>query len=135
MEIAAARPPPINPNYAGSYILLGDAKIIIDDYESAAFNFKKAITLNSKSKSASVAYAHLCWLKYKSRNMNDAVKNCNKALEINPKNSFALDTRGAIKHYIGDRDGACIDYKNACTNGYKKREKYLASEAGEWCKN
>ena len=68
--------------------------------------------------------------KYKS-----ALRDCDIALSINSKNEIAYDSRGDVKLALGDKQGACSDYKSAITNGYKQREKYLSSKEGEWCKN
>ena len=64
-----------------------------------------------------------------------ALIDCDQALLLNPKDSYAYDSRGDVKFALGDKEGACIDYKNAISNGYKEREGYLASEEGSWCRN
>ena len=38
---------------------------------------------------------------------------CNKSIAINPKYVFAYDSRGDIKTALGDKIGACADYKKA----------------------
>ena len=68
--------------------------------------------------------------KYKS-----ALRDCDIALSINSKNEIAYDSRGDVKLALGDKQGACSDYKSAITNGYKQREKYLSRKEGGWCKN
>ena len=68
--------------------------------------------------------------KYKS-----ALPDCNKSLLINPKDGNTYDSRGDVNFALGDKKGACSDYKNAIANGYKLREKYLVSDECAWCRN
>ena len=49
-----------------------------------------------------------------------ALKDCNLALKINPNEGYIYDSRGQVRYALGDKKGACYDYKNAIKNGYKK---------------
>ena len=64
-----------------------------------------------------------------------ALPDCNEALSINSNDGKIYNSRGDVKFALGDKKGACDDYKNAIANGYKPREKYLESEEGAWCRN
>ena len=66
---------------------------------------------------------------------HSALSDCDKALSLNSKDEYAYDSRGDVRFALGDKKGACDDYKNAIANGYQPREKYLASEEGAWCRN
>ena len=68
--------------------------------------------------------------KYKS-----ALTDCNKSLLINPKDGNSYDSRGDVNFALGDKKGACVDYKYAIANGNKQRKKYLKSDEGAWCRN
>mgnify|MGYP001158775770 FL=1 len=80
-------------------------------------------------------YNNRCWAKYKLGKFKKALIDCDQALLLNPKDSYAYDSRGDVKFALGDKKGACSDYKNAISNGYKEREEYLASKEGSWCRN
>ena len=42
-----------------------------------------------------------------------AIKDFNMAIEIDPKNSEAYNNRGWSKKGLGDKDGACQDWKTS----------------------
>ena len=75
----------------------------------------------------------LCASKYKLGDLKSALKDCNLALKINPNEGYIYDSRGQVRLALGDKRGACYDYKNAVKNGYEEREIYLESEDGKWC--
>ena len=76
-----------------------------------------------------------CSSKYKIGKYNSALKDCNLALKINPNEGLIYNSRGEVRYALGDKKGACSDYKNAVKHGYEQRDNYLKSEDGKWCKD
>ena len=64
--------------------------------------------------------------------LESALEDCDEALLINSKYEYAYDLRGDVRLALGDKKGACTDYKNAIANGYKPRKKYLSRKEGAW---
>ena len=122
----------LDPEYANAYNNRGVSKENLEDYKGAIEDFTKAIKLDTKN---AIAYNNRCWSKYKMKRYKSALTDCNKSLLINPKDGNTYDSRGDVNFALGDKKGACSDYKNAIANGDKTTEKYLASEEGAWCRN
>ena len=122
----------LDPEDAFAYASRGVAKDSLGNYFDAIYDFTRAIEIDPKN---SDYYNSRCWSKYNMEKYKNALKDCDIALSINSKNEYAYDSRGDVKLSLGDKIGACSDYKSAITNGYKKREKYLSSKEGAWCRN
>ena len=45
-------------------------------------------------------------------------------IKIDPKLYYAYDSRGDVKFALGDKKGACADYKETKKHGYKKEDFY-----------
>ena len=52
----------------------------------------------------------------------------------NPDNADSYQFRAYARGRLGDKQGACLDYKKAASLGGKVRV-WLNSSDGEWCKN
>lgn len=50
--------------------------------------------------------------------LEDAYKDCEIALKLDPKNLTAINNRGAVLNQLGRQKDALADYEKACTSGY-----------------
>ena len=64
-----------------------------------------------------------------------AISDFNKVIEIDPKDAKAYNNRGISKSNIGDKKGACDDYKKAISLGSKGTEKWFKTDGADWCRN
>ena len=53
------------------------------------------------------------YVKDKLGDIQGAIEDYNKAIEINPKYAEAFYNRGIAKFTIGDKEGACSDWRKA----------------------
>ena len=55
------------------------------------------------------------------------------SLELNPNRLDAYQNRGKAKLALGDKIGACADYKKGASKGNKQLVEFLNSWRGGWC--
>jgi|GEM_PF-4545452 len=58
-------------------------------------------------------YVESATLKFKSQDLEGALQDCNKAIDLNPKCITAYIRRGETKFVLQDIDGACKDWRKA----------------------
>ena len=121
----------IDPEDAWAYANRGGVNQKLGKYFDAIYDFTRAIEINPEE----YYYFERCNSKYEMEYYESALEDCDKALLINSKYKYAYDLRGDVRFLLGDKKGACTDYKNAIANGYKPRKKYLSSRKGKWCRN
>ena len=63
---------------------------------------------------------------YKSSDFNEAIKNYNKAIELNPKITEAYWARGSAKAYLKNYRGAIADFNKAIELNPKYTQAYWA---------
>ena len=69
--------------------------------------------------------------KYEINDFQSAIKNCSKAIEINPNYAEEYNRRGLSKRAIEDSKGACEDLKKAAELGSKEAAELFKND----CKN
>ena len=62
-----------------------------------------------------------------------AISYYNKVIKID-SNFEAYTNRGISKSEIGDKKGACEDYKKAINLGTVSTKEWLATSGGKWCR-
>jgi len=67
--------------------------------------------------------------------LQEAIANWNKAIEINPQYAYAYSNCGIAKRNLGDDRGGCADFKKAVSLGDQGTAQWLNSEGGAWCRN
>jgi hypothetical protein len=67
-------------------------------------------------------------VKYEHWDITGAIADFNKAIEINADAWFPYGERGDAKYYLGDKSGACLDWRKAgeleYENAYEAIKKY-----------
>jgi lipoprotein NlpI len=63
-------------------------------------------------------YYNLALAKYSIKDYNGCIQATNKSIELNPSYREAYFTRGNAKQYIGNKNGACLDFSKAGELGY-----------------
>ncbi|MFH2141039.1 MAG: tetratricopeptide repeat protein [Bacteroidota bacterium] len=56
------------------------------------------------------------------------IRDCNNALDLDPKNGWVFYKRGVAKFNLDDKNGACSDWNNAVKNGYFDASEYIHNE-------
>lgn len=101
----------LDPSYANAYSLRAETESIMKKYEAAIADYSAAIKL--KSRDPQLWYSRgLARLK----GLNDssgAVKDASRAIELDPRFAAAYCLRGLAKLNLGDKRGACSDYRKA----------------------
>lgn len=101
----------LDPANANSYSLRAEAESIMKKYESAVADYTTAIKL--KSRDPQLWYGRAL---VRLKGLNDssgALKDAYRAIELNPGFAAAYCLRGIAKLNLGDKKGACRDYRRA----------------------
>jgi len=98
--------------------LFGEAR---SAYGSA--NYSKTVQLSSDAIKEYPEYAKAYALRGKAKkdlgDIDNAVKDVNKALELDPKLGVAYFIRAQVSEIMGEMDKAAADYKKGCAAGYR----------------
>jgi tetratricopeptide (TPR) repeat protein len=100
---------------AQSYLESGQTKMKLKDVSGAMKDFNIAISLNPKFEQAIMNRA-LCQMAQ--GNWSLAITDCDRALQINPKQAVAYFVRGCAKSNTGKK--GCEDLYKALELGYSK---------------
>ena len=119
----------INPEDYSVYINLGFVKLIQEEYDAAITLYNHVIdNLDFKSWQG---YNDRGFAKYLKgirdcsiRQMNEAIKDCNKALEINPYSSVVYSNRGKAKSYKKWYEDAIKDFNKSIKRNPYRAEVY-----------
>ena len=84
--------------------------IRLKDYTNAVTDYTEVIEQNPKN---SFAYLSRGSAYNKMKKFNKALTDFNKILETNPKDQEAYNNRGWAKKGLGDKTGACKDWKKS----------------------
>ena len=106
----------LNPNYIEAYINRGSVFMNSKKYDQALNDFSRAITLNPNSPEA---YFNRGVIFFNEKNYEQAISNYSKAIEINASDAVAFYFRGWAEYYLGKKEPACLDFKQAANLGYK----------------
>lgn len=100
-----------NMNY---YLQRGMAYGLSGDYESAVKDYSIVISAEPKHV---FAYISRGAAYNKTKKFEKALNDLNKALDIDPENTEAFNNRGWTKKFMGDKKGACKDWKESKKKG------------------
>lgn len=83
---------------------------VLKDYESAISDYSHVLQLNPALISAYLSRGSAY---NKLERFEEALQDFNKVIELDPNNSEAYNNRGWSKKGMGDKDGACADWKTS----------------------
>jgi tetratricopeptide (TPR) repeat protein len=96
-----------------AYLNRASAKYDLGDSQDAVDAYTQIIKSNPVPKYIDMAYYGLGTVQFDQTNYQEAIKNFDKAIEINPKFHGSYYNRGLSKKLIGDKQGAEKDLKKA----------------------
>jgi tetratricopeptide (TPR) repeat protein len=79
-----------------------------------------------------MAYSNRGAAYHKLGNTQQAIKDYNKVIELNPQLADAYHNRGVAYHKLGNIKRAIDDFKIAARLGLKDAQDYLRSKGMEW---
>lgn len=100
----------LNPRFSSAYVLRGDIRFEVKDYDKAVKDYAKAIELDPKNVDN---YFSRGYSKYWSGDKEGALKDFNKMVEIKPKDAEVLIKRAEFSKKIGNNKIALSDYSRA----------------------
>lgn len=98
----------LNPKDINYYLQRGMALGLTEDYEGAIKDY--TTVLNNDPKQV-FAYISRGGVYNKLKKYEKALSDFNQALNIDPENTEAYNNRGWAKKFLGDKAGACKDWK------------------------
>lgn len=107
----------LDPDYAEAYANRGSAYTSLGQYEQALNDFTRAVQLRPDYVMGYMNRAIL--YQSKLNNYEEAIKNCNKIVELDPKNKHAYYIRGMSNINIGNKENGCKDLQMSLKLGYK----------------
>ena len=116
----------LDPDYVSAYNNRGIVKGKLKDYSGAISDFTKAIELDPD-----YAYAYRNRGKAKDiiEDFYGAISDFTKAIELDPDDAAGYYwSRCLSKFYLGDKNGACQDARNAQKLGYKNATRFINNE-------
>lgn len=99
----------LNPQYWKAYNNRGYVKSILNDYEGAIKDYNKVID-NTES---SYTYNNRGFAKYNLGDFESAKVDCEKAVELDPENSWAYHYLGLVYYELGRKKEACNLFRRA----------------------
>lgn len=100
------------------------------DYESAVKSFSKFIKRYPNNADIKTAYYNRALSKSKLKDLNGAIADYTKAIEIHPQYFDAIMNRSIAREILGDIKGACSDAKKIASLGFKG-----IKNNNDWIKN
>ena len=99
-----------DPEYLNAYLQRGHSYALIHNYDGAVMDFTKALDIKPNHKWAfknrGMAYNRM--EKYKL-----AMRDFDQVIKLDPRNIEAYNNRGFAKKGLGDKAGACADWKKS----------------------
>ena len=116
-----------DPTIKVAFFNRGICELAVEDYKAALKDFDKTIELDPNYVEAyySRATVYASQQKY-----SDALPDLDKTIQLSPKTPNAFTFRGQIRAQLGNKAGACEDFKLAKENGDKQAQKYLNQYCG-----
>lgn len=100
----------IDPDEMAAYIQRAFTYSVLKDYESAISDYSHVLELNPKLISAYLSRGSAL---NKLKRFDEALQDFSKVIELDPENSEAFNNRGWAKKGMGDKEGACKDWKTS----------------------
>ena len=101
----------LNPAYSNSYSMRAETETLMKKYEAAVSDYTAAINLNPGDPQLWYNRGLL-----RLKRLNDSkgsISDASKALKLDPQFAAAFCLRGLAKLNLGDKKGACSDYRRA----------------------
>jgi tetratricopeptide (TPR) repeat protein len=102
-----------------SYTYRAECKYMTGDHSGAIEDYNKAITLSPDYAPNYAGRGHA------RKNLVDGIQDFDKAIQLDPGNPNYYHYRSQLKYGIGDKDGACRDFRKARQLGLSATYHYL----------
>ena len=99
-----------NPNNLNAYYRRGFTYSMLHNYKAATRDYSIVIRKDPKYVWAYISRGSA---RHKLKKYDEAVTDFDTAIELDPKNQEAYNNRGWAKHALGDKKGACKDWKHS----------------------
>lgn len=106
----------LKPNYAKAFHNRGSLFMYQNKNEEALSDFNKAIELQPDYP---IAYFNRGTVFFNEKRYKEAIINYSKAIELKADYAEAYYNKGASEFYLGDKNSACMDIKQAASLGYQ----------------
>jgi tetratricopeptide (TPR) repeat protein len=103
----------LNKNYIEAYVLKGEVRFTMKDYNYAIKELTEGIKLMKPEKIDYKAYQLRAKSKFEVKDFKGAVTDWSVYIDANPKEEGALVARGAAKINVNDNTGAIVDLDEA----------------------
>lgn len=100
----------MDPEFLDAYVKRAFAYSMLKEYEKAVTDYTRLIELNPNF---AVAYLSRGSAFNKLERFHEALADFDKVIILDPSNSEAYNNRGWSKKGLGDKDGACDDWKTS----------------------
>jgi tetratricopeptide (TPR) repeat protein len=105
----------------------GYANVLLNRNEDAMKDYNRSLEMNPNEK----AYYNRAALKYKTKDFEGAVADCNQAIQLNNRFADAIYQRGLAYYSLNEKDKACSDFSMATNMGSKAAEYYYKNLCGK----
>lgn len=100
----------LDPKYAFAYFIRGYIWEKVGELDKAIDDYDGAIQYGKDQLDSATFYSFRGDAFRKKNDLNDAIADLNKAIQIDPSYNYAYSARGRLKAMLGDLDGAISDY-------------------------
>lgn len=113
-----------HPDDSKGLVMRGNYHFKNNEFKKAIQDFSSAIQVNETEVNAynGRAAAYIKIAKYE-----EALEDCNQAIDMDPNFSIVYYNRGIVKEMLRDVEGACYDWEQSFLMGVDKAEEYLNS--------
>jgi tetratricopeptide (TPR) repeat protein len=108
----------LEPKFAPAFIARGVEYLDKKEYDRAIADYTEALLMKPKPVERTVAYAFTdrCWARFLvGRDLQDALDDCTKALNLRPNDATTLNARGFTYLKLGEFDRSIADFDAALT--------------------
>ena len=103
----------LNPKNSAFYINRGSVKNSLNNTIGALDDYNKAIELNNPKDAIYLAYSNRALIRMDEGNYIEAIKDCDKSIQINPNNSNSFTIRGDCYSKLNNKERAIANYNKA----------------------